>query len=213
MAKHSILSQNFKLQILLAASADETIKAIPPQCMLERSNPVSMRPTDCLRKLATPKASDETLTDPTGSDTLNLSIDYPYSLANQIKAGGYKWTHENITERRFLALGKGLAEVEARLFLFGKRVWAQDTVKQIALKGWQLAKIQHLLAFGIKYPNEQQRYPIVALGSVMRVEDRYGVALLDWDGTGRVLTFDWWSGLWDAGTRFLAVRDSSRLKQ
>ncbi len=69
------------------------------------------------------------------------------------------------------------------------------------------ALYEELLGFAEKYPDEQRKYPIVALGSETLVYgDRY-VACLWGGGHGRYLSLYWVGCDWDDGyDRFLAVR-------
>ena len=72
------------------------------------------------------------------------------------------------------------------------------------------ALYEELLAFGAKYPDEQQQFPIVALGSVWRYfdSDLYVVCLSRRDSE-RSLFLYWISDNWISDYRFLAVRKSA----
>ncbi|MCX6786409.1 MAG: hypothetical protein NTU85_01140 [Candidatus Kaiserbacteria bacterium] len=147
------------------------------------------------------------------SDTFRLTVDHNKSLAEMIAAGRYDWTNDDITAKRFPITGEGLVEFEARYFHFDRNISSEDAVKKIEQTDkenpWMSAKIEHLLAFGEKFPEEQRKFPIVALGSVAGVRGDRGVPCLGRDGSRRGLGLHWWSNDWGSGCRFLAVRKVS----
>ena len=73
--------------------------------------------------------------------------------------------------------------------------------------GYQPAKIQHLMAYGTKFPEEQRKFPIVALGSVALVGRYRRVAYLHRNGAQRALSLRRRDGDWEGFYRFLAVRN------
>jgi len=68
------------------------------------------------------------------------------------------------------------------------------------------ALYEELLGFAEKYPDEQRKYPIVALGSETDVGGDRRVAYLWRAGHGRSLGLNWIDGAWGGLYRFLAVR-------
>jgi hypothetical protein len=72
--------------------------------------------------------------------------------------------------------------------------------------GLRPALYEELLGFAAQYPDEQRKYPIVALGSETRVGGFRSVACLWGDGPGRSLGLRWVDGDWHDYYRFLAVR-------
>ncbi|MDO8510509.1 MAG: hypothetical protein Q7S15_02705 [bacterium] len=140
-----------------------------------------------------------------------LTIDYNRSLADMVKAGKYDWVNDDITAKRFPIEGKGTVELEAKLFHFNRDIPSSEEGVRLITEDdrehpWEPAKIEHLLAFGEKYPEEQCKYPIIALGSVGEVGGYRCVPVLYRDGVGRGLSLHYWDGLWSASYRFLAVR-------
>ena len=146
-------------------------------------------------------------------ENIPLSIDYSQSLEQMIAAGHYDWVNSDITPKRFKLEGKGVIEFETRVIHFNRSISSEDAIEAIkhinTENPLEPAKIEHLLAFGAKYPEEQRKYPIIGLGSVAEVDgDRY-VPCLGQGGAGRGLSLYWWDGDWDGGCRFLAVRKLS----
>jgi hypothetical protein len=129
-----------------------------------------------------------------------------------IAAGRYDWKNGDITAKRFPIEGKGTVEFEAVLIHFNRNISSENAKKQIEEAGYEAAKTEHVLSFGANYPEEQRKFPIVALGSVAGVGGRRHVLFLGRGDSGRGLDFDWWFGDWGSDCRFLAVRKVSRIK-
>ncbi|MCC6448308.1 MAG: hypothetical protein IT215_06450 [Chitinophagaceae bacterium] len=140
-----------------------------------------------------------------------VTVDYGMTLDEMIRAGKYAYANDNIDDRRFPVKGKGKVEVECKLFQFTNRnVSSEEAMRVIKEAGWEVAKAEHLLAFGVKYPEEQLKYPIIALGSVGKVDGDRDVASLCKDGSKRRLDLYWFDNDWHSYYRFLAVRKVSR---
>lgn len=138
---------------------------------------------------------------PLTSEPIVLIIDYSQTFEQMIAAGCYEWKNDNITAERFPIKGKGTVEFEAVLFHFSKGIWSEDAKKQIEQAGYEVGKIEHILSFGAKYPEEQRKFSIVGLGSVGEVSQLCMVG-----GSKRGLGRGWWNGVWGANYRFLGVR-------
>jgi len=135
-----------------------------------------------------------------------LVIDYGMSLEQMISAGNYDWKNSDLTASRFPVDGSGIVECEYKLSHFDRSVSSNEAVRLITIDGWQPGKIEHLLAFGAANPDEQRKFPIVALGSVAEMGGLRDVAFLRGGDAGRRLGLGWWGGGWDGVYRFLAVR-------
>ena len=142
-------------------------------------------------------------------EQLSLSVDFSRSLEAMIAAGHYDWKNDDITAKRFPVVGKGVEQFEAKVFHFDRAMSSEAVVEAIKADGWELGKIEHLLAFGEKYPEEQRKYPIIALGSVAGVGGDRSVPYLSRDDAERSLDLYWWGSDWDDDCRFLAVRKLS----
>lgn len=143
-----------------------------------------------------------------------LKIDYRQTLDQMIAVGAYDWKNENITAERFPVNGEGVVEYEYQLVHLNCNASSKKVLLAIGkLDGanpWEPAKTEHLLAFGAKNPEEQRKYPIVALGSVGEVDgDRY-VSCLSGDDSGRNVNLGWFGSDWFSSCRFLAVRKITR---
>ena len=124
-----------------------------------------------------------------------------------IATGKYDWVHSDITHEHFSITGKGAVELELKLIHLEKSMSTDNVLKELDRRGYRLATLPELLAFGAKFPEKQREFPIVALGSVWTISggDRY-VSCLYEGGSGRGLNLDWCDDGWDGFCRFLAVR-------
>ena len=126
------------------------------------------------------------------------------SLSEMIALGKYNWINSDINAENFPIDKPIRDDEETRLFHFDRVISSAEVEAEMAKEGWKPAKIWHLLFWGAKNPEEQKKYPIVALGSVWRGL----VPCLDWDDIDRerylyLIRFD---NEWDSDCRFLAVR-------
>lgn len=143
-------------------------------------------------------------------NTFPVAIDYSQSLADMIKAGNYDWTNSDITEKRFPLKGQGIVERSLSLVHFNRVITSADAEHEImaeVLK--EIAPIEDLLAFGAKYPEEQRKYPIIALGSSARVRGDRGVPSLYGFSSERYLYLYWYDVKWSEHCRFLVRNKAS----
>lgn len=146
-------------------------------------------------------------------DIFRLVVDYGKSLEQMIAAGHYNWKNDNITTKRFPIEGEGVVEFEARYFNFDHNISSENAVEEIEQADkdnpWTPAKIEHTLALGASFPEEQRKFPIIGLGSVAKVNGYRRVPDLRRSGSDRDLDLYWWGSGWYSGGRFLAVRKVS----
>jgi len=146
-------------------------------------------------------------------EPLTITVDYVRGLQAMIKAGRYDWVSDAITPERFPVNGKEVVQFEARLFHFNRYISSEDAVKHIegadATNPWKLAYMEHLLAFGEKFPNEQKKFPIAALNSSAKVHALRVVPYLYFDGRERHLRLHGWGHDWGEYWRGLACRKLS----
>lgn len=130
-----------------------------------------------------------------------------------IAAGRYDWNDSGITTRRFPISGNGIIEFDARYFHFDCTIFSSDVVSGIksedAKNSWMPAKIEHALAHGKTFPNEQLKFPIIAFGLAAKVGGRIHAPCLSRDGKERIFCLVQRNELWHSDCRFLAVREVS----
>ena len=102
------------------------------------------------------------------SDTYLISVDYGRNVEDGVEAGRYHWANSNITSERFPTERKGTAKVEVKLIHFNWSVSTNKALRELDRMGYRPAELHELLALGEKYQEIQRKFPIVALGSVLR---------------------------------------------
>lgn len=150
-------------------------------------------------------------------ETFRLTVDYGQTLEAMIAAGNYNWKDDDLTAKRFPIKGNGIVQFEACLFHFNRAIESKDAIKAIETADpknpWVPAKTEHLLSFGIAFPDEQRKYPVIALGSVAKIDGRrYAPGL--WEFVSERSLGPLWLGRgrgreWGEHWRFLAVRQVS----
>lgn len=105
-------------------------------------------------------------------EIFTLQVDYSRRLNQMIQVGHYDDVdvHRNVLLGQYSITGSGVVSVEARFFRFDGSRTRESMVKWIEDEGWRPACIEHLLAFGEKYPDEQRRFSITAIGSTVSFE-------------------------------------------
>ncbi len=145
---------------------------------------------------------------------ITIPVDYNKSLEQMIASGNYDWKNSDLTASRFPVIGEGIVEYEFKYVHPNQAVSSETAVdlikKEDSENPWEPAKVEHLLAFGAAFPDEQRKFPIVGLGSVGEVGDDRRVPCLYRYDSRRVLYLYWWDYDWYSGYRFLAVRKVTR---
>lgn len=139
----------------------------------------------------------------------SLTVNYTLSLADMIAMGHYDWVSDNITAKHFPNLGSGKAEIVAELVQFDRTISTIKVIAELARRGFRPATLAELLAYGAKFPEDQHKFPIVALGTEAVVNGERLVAYLDRSDAGRVLDLGWMDVVWHGRDRFLAVRNQA----
>lgn len=139
--------------------------------------------------------------------TFPVSVDYRRTLAEMISAGRYDRINSDITAEHFPIKGEGQQPVELALFHFNRVISSDDAIREMDQAGYRPAKIEELLALGVKRPDLQRQFPIIALASPWQGSGglRCVPCLSEWYG-GRALDLRWFEGGWAESCRFPAVR-------
>ena len=133
-------------------------------------------------------------------------VDYAKPLKEMIQAGKYNWVNDNITSGHFPTTGTGQKEVEIMLFHFNRPISSDDAIAEMEKAGYRPADPPEILALGVKYPELQKQFPIVALGSPWWYPDGdRSVLYLDWLISGRRLDLILFEADWYEDYRFAAV--------
>lgn len=100
--------------------------------------------------------------------TFRVQVNYDLRLEAAIKSGNYDWKNDDINDKNFPSKRSGSAELDIRLVHFNKDMSYEDILKELDKMSLRPAELPELLALGAKYPDEQRKYPIVAMGSMWR---------------------------------------------
>jgi len=104
-------------------------------------------------------------------------VNYGFNLVEMIERGKYDWKNDEITPKNFKIEGSGEIPVDLVLVHFGESITTQDVKQRLSDQGLVSAKIEHLLAFGARYPELQRKFPVVALGSGRAFTGRTAVSM------------------------------------
>jgi len=135
-------------------------------------------------------------------------FDVDKSLSYRIESAKFDWYNDEITEESF---PKGFPDYIAgqrllKLYKCGGDCNSEYVLQLMRADKSRPATIRELLLFAEKYPHEQRKYDIVALGSISRDSPLPPkVAYLDILDHKRRLRWDLWEGYWPSDTRFLAI--------
>ena len=138
-----------------------------------------------------------------------MVVNYSCSIAELVKAGKFDWVNDDINDQNFSSTEIGERELDTAMFYFGRNMSSQAVGAEMDKVGYRPATMKELLAYGIKNPDEQRKYPIVALGSVAELRGHRRVGCLCSDGSKRGADLDDYVCGWLADCRFLAVRKDS----
>ena len=143
-----------------------------------------------------------------------LALNDYVPFERMVAAGGYTWVDKRITKESFPILGGSGSLFEAVLFSFPP-IRSAPIIDALKERGLVTASIAHLLAYGEQHPKEPLGYPwypICALGSVGRVKGFSNDNLYSYipqiarGGEERHLRLSPYGQVWNAGTKFLAIR-------
>ena len=141
------------------------------------------------------------------SYVFKVTVDYDLSFDQMVAQGHYDWVNVGLHPHYFPIKGKGRGEVELELVHFGHTVTDAEVEKFLAKRGLKPASLEHLLAFGARYPKMQKQFPIAAIGSVWAPTRGDRLApYLDASLRERLLNLSWGKGMWEGKFRFLVVR-------
>ncbi len=142
-----------------------------------------------------------------------IIVDYAMNWEEMVSAGNYGWKSADFTPERFpVGSGEGKVEFETEEFWFNWNISSEKAKQEIRdadpQNPWDLAQTEHGLAYGAQHPEQQNKYPIICLGSCAEVGLRRYVLRLYRGGGDRFLFLylnDYDAG-WGPLSRFLAVR-------
>lgn len=142
------------------------------------------------------------------NQVFSVTVDHDLPLSEMIDAGKYDFANNDINDYNFPKEDEGKADLDLVLLHFNREIVSEEAIAEMKKMGMRPATLLELLAFGEKYPEEQRRYRIIALGNVWQSGYvlRHVPCLDEWFGK-HALDLCWFDAGWSAGCRFLAVRE------
>ncbi len=146
-------------------------------------------------------------------------VDYDGTVEDLVEAGKYNWlaldwmNEVGVKNNPHPSDRHGVAKVRIVLVCFNREVRSEEALSELGKMNLRPAETIELLAFGAAYPQEQVKFPIVALGSTYgsqgwapSLEDEnlpvYGMV-----GRGLSMGGNRNGGdMWESNSRFAAVR-------
>jgi hypothetical protein len=136
-----------------------------------------------------------------------VAMNYATSIEVLVKRGKYNWSNSNITTKNFPTKYTGKSDLEIDLVHFNRIISSEDVITELDKMGLRPVEAGELLKFGIKYPDVQKDFPIVALGLVWRdLGGNREVLCLLRNGVERNASLNYFAGAWDDYYRFAATR-------
>lgn len=140
-----------------------------------------------------------------------VALNHDLLLEDRIAEGGYGAKTPIISSSRIAKSDlKGTKYYSFKLFIFlNERTTTQikDLIqKDNAVAPWKIANLDHLLAFGAEYPDEQIRGPIVALGTSIILSKSVNFPMLQYRHDTRALSVTDEQIKWEPAYSFLAYR-------
>jgi len=139
----------------------------------------------------------------------DIEVDYGQTFDQMVEAGNYDWVNDDITSVHFpVQGGKGVLNFKVELVNMGRVATTEELLEEAKKRGLTRPGIEHILAFGAKFPEIQREFPIVALIEKpwRDPHGRLNVPELWYNGDKRKLNdkLDMW---WDDCDRFLFLLD------
>ena len=137
----------------------------------------------------------------------SIDVDYRKSLSQMIDVGEFDWVNDKIVEENFPHdPERGEVGVTIELVDFNSIPDSKMILTRLSKRGLRPANLEELCAFGAKFPKVQNRFPIVALGSIYSgPEEEQLIPFLHRTDNERDLDLARFNCLWDRDTRFASV--------
>lgn len=136
-----------------------------------------------------------------------VRIDYHLPLAKMIALGNYQLVDSDILPFNFPLTETGQMDANLAIFLFDRHISSIEVIAEMNREDYDPTRIEHLLAFGAKYPEIQRQFPISALGSIWQISINLSMTpTLRVSGDNwRSLKLDYSNYIWKEVRGFLAV--------
>lgn len=143
-------------------------------------------------------------------NTFRITCAGSYTTSELIARGKYAWSHDLIADKRFPVSKHKSKDKTIELVSFGFETTSDEVLATLSHRGLILPSYEDAFYFGIKFPNEQVKHPIIFLfyEVVFDLASNCLTLSLHKDGRGRCLTVDrfYSSGKWNKNCVFAAIQ-------
>ncbi|MEI6296611.1 MAG: hypothetical protein WCO84_03115 [bacterium] len=143
-----------------------------------------------------------------GPKEKKITINQRLTLTQMITAGDYNFVDplftKNISSFRFSA-GVKKEEIVCEYMQFENKITPRDADKEIRAKNYRSTTIEEILTFGIAFPKEQTKGPIVTVGTSPRIDNIQKFPGLNMIQGRSLVLYNWFCSL-DIRFRFLVVK-------
>jgi hypothetical protein len=138
--------------------------------------------------------------------TFKCVVNKTVKIETEIKAAGFDWSNDGINTKNFpKPEGGDVSDKDIILFWF-KGIGSYEAIAKMAEEGCRPADVWELTALAKAQPDLQREYPIIALGSVCKLDGSRRVPCLYGNSGHRELYLYSYGHDWDDRCRFAAVR-------
>ena len=95
----------------------------------------------------------------------SVTVDYSVSLAEMYRKTQINSRHPGFPFEELKAPGEGSVNFHCYYMILQEDAWFDNIQKFLKMENVMSATIEHLFAFGVKYPNEQKERKIIAPGT------------------------------------------------
>ena len=144
----------------------------------------------------------------TAPGSFKVFVDYAKPVGGLIADGNYGNVYGRENAEHFPTDGNGQAESELFYLHLGRSATDQEVLDEAERQGYRMASLLEHLAFGIAYPNEQNKHPVATINPQAGRGGRHWDAILRRGGSGRFLDMGWYGPQlrWNDRYRFLVAR-------
>ena len=142
-----------------------------------------------------------------GVSSFLLTLDGSYSASKLIKKGKYDWFNDDITDERFPIQKREPIEHKIELVEFDHDPSSEEVLAEFKERGLERPIYEDAFYYGIKYPEEQRKHPVVFLHEpVLNPDGRRNVLVLGGDDGERRLRLICFGYEWSRRCAFAGVR-------
>lgn len=123
-----------------------------------------------------------------------------------VRRGKYDWANDSITDTLFPIEPHAQETRMIELVEFDHDPGSEEVLAEFARRGLERPTPEDALAFGIAYPEEQRKHPVVFLHEPVLVDGFRSVLVLDGSDRERNLNLNWFAYRWNRYYVFAAVR-------